>query len=122
MSVKLYEYAAASLAVTTLLGVNPVRFYPFGEAEEGVVSPYAVWQLVGGSPENLLNEIPREDAFSVQVDAYAATGSVASAVAKALRESFEPHGYVTAYNGDFREAETRLFRSSFTVEFLQSRN
>lgn len=113
--------AAASPVVTTMLGSVPTRFYPFGEAEESTPRPYAVWQLVSGSPENLLNEVPVEDAFSIQVDAYALTGTEASAVAKALRDAFEPHGYVTAYNGDFKESDTRLYRSSFTVEFIQPR-
>jgi hypothetical protein len=121
VSPKIFQYAAASAAVTALLGANPVRFFPFGEADEGVAKPYAVWQLVYGSPENLLNEVPKEDTYGIQIDAYALTGTQASAVAKALRAALEPYGYVTAYNGDFREADTRLFRSSFTVEFLQPR-
>jgi len=117
-----FQLALASATVTALLGTGPTRFYPFGEAEEGVAKPYAVWQLVYGSPANVLDQVPVEDAFGIQVDAYALTGSEAAAVAKALRDAFEPHGYVTAYNGDFREADTRLYRSSFTVEFIQPRN
>lgn len=122
MNQTIFQLAAAAAQVTTLLGTNPTRFFPFGEANEQTPRPYAVYQTVFGSPDNLLNAVPESDSIGIQVDAYALTGSQASAVAKALRDAFEPHGYVTAYNGDFRETDTRLYRSSFTVEFIQSRN
>jgi hypothetical protein len=80
-----------------------------------------VWQLVGGSPENLLAGIPNMDATRVQVDVYADKPSKARVIAIALRDAFEPHGYVTAYNFEIREPDTRLFRFSFSVEFMTPR-
>lgn len=117
-----FRIAAEDLAVTALLGTAPVRLYPFGEAESTVVKPYAVWQTVYGSPFNLLNEVPREDHWGVQIDCYALTIVGAHAVAKVLREAYEPHGYVVSYNSEFRESDTRLYRVSFTVEFHTSRS
>ncbi len=116
-----YQFAVQSSAVLALLGTSPTRFYPFGEAEEGVPTPYAVYQLVSGSPYNLLGQVPREDFFSTQIDCYADTGEESSALAKALRDAFERDGYVTTYNAELREADTRLFRNSFTVDFIAAR-
>lgn len=116
-----YQLATASPDVLALLGTTPTRFYPFGEAEEGVETPYAVWQLVYGSPYNLLGDAPREDSFGIQIDCYADTGDDASELSDALRESFEGDGYVVAFNGEWREADTRLFRVSFTVAFISAR-
>lgn len=122
MTPLIFAYAAGSSAVTALLGSAPVRFFEFGEAEEQKpATPYAVWQTVYGTPENLLNETPRADSWGVQVDSYAKTSSQARAVAKALRDAVEPHGYVVSWNGESHELDTRLYRYSFTVEFLDAR-
>jgi len=116
-----FQLAAADSAVRALLGTSPTRLYPFGEAEAAVAKPYAVWQTVYGAPWNVLNEVPREDRWGVQVDCYGLTSVSAAAVSQALRNVYERSGYVVAYNGELRESDTRLFRCSFTVEFQQSR-
>lgn len=112
--------AKASAGVLTALG-NPPRFYSFGEAPEGVAKPYAVWQVIGGQPENLLAGRPEEDQHVVQVDVYGASADSARDVTRALVAAFELDGYVTSWNGEFRDLDTRLFRLSFTVEFITSR-
>lgn len=115
------ELIAESSAVTDLLGSSPVRFYQFGEADQSTPKPYAVWQTVYGSPENKLAGIPDEDRWGVQVDAYARSPQEAQDVAEALRDALEPSAYVVAWNGDGREPDTRLYRYSFTVEFMTER-
>lgn len=121
MNPPIFELAAESEAVTDLLGSNPLRFYLFGEADQKTPRPYAVWQTVSGSPENLLNETPKGDSWGVQIDAYALTATAARDVGEALRDAFEPAGYVVAWNGEYREPDTKLYRYSFTVEFMTSR-
>lgn len=121
MTPNVFGMAVGSSAVLTLLGVTPTRFYMFGEADQNTVTPYAVWQLVYGTPENKLAGVPGEDTFGIQVDAYAKTASEARDVATALRDALEPNGYVVGWNGEGREPETRLFRFSFTIEFMAPR-
>lgn len=109
--------------VTALIGTSPTRFWPFasspqkGQAGYGV--PYGVFQSVYGTPENYLNELPDIDNLGVQVDSYGLTASSARAVAKALRNSLEPHGHVVSYNGEERDSETGLYRVGFTIELWQ---
>lgn len=121
MTPPIFDLVAASAAATALLGSNPTRFFLFGEASQGTAKPYAVWQTVYGNPENKLAGIPGEDRWGIQVDAYADTAASARNVAKALRDALEPEAYVTAWNGEFREPDTKLYRYSFTVEFMTAR-
>lgn len=121
----IFQYARNSTAVTALLGTTVTRFWPFGSArqpgEPGYGLPYAVWQIVYGTPTNYVNQLPDSDNAGIQVDAYGEEVDSARAVMIALRDAFEPHGYVTAYNGEDRDAATGLYRASFTVEFWTDR-
>jgi hypothetical protein len=109
-------------AVTDRLGTNPVRFWPFGLAPQGEQRPYAVHQLVYGSPENTLSCPPDLDNFGVQIDCYAKTVTDARGVAEVIRDAIEDgHAHVTAWNGESWERDTGLYRVSFTAEFWQNR-
>lgn len=120
----IFTLASASSAVRAFLktGSEVLRFYLFGEADQKTGVPYAVWQTIGGSPENYINQVPDADDWSTQVDVYAKESATqARDIAKALMEAFEGAAYVTAYNGEYREAETRLYRFSFTVDWITHR-
>lgn len=115
-----YDLVEASENVTELLG-NPPRFYAFGDAPQGVVMPYAVWQVVAGSPMNYLGEVPDADSVLIQIDVYAAESRTCRNVAFAIRDAVEPAAYVTSWRGEMRESETREYRTSFDVSFITVR-
>jgi hypothetical protein len=127
----IFSIAAADNSVKALLGSgadgDPVRFWPFGEAPRDANgrrahgTPYAVWQIVTGSPQNYLDKTPDMDGYGVQIDSYAESVSAAREVAQALRDCLEPHAYVTAWNGELRDFPTGLFRWTFTMAFLTQR-
>ena len=117
----IFPTCAADPAVTALLGTSPVRLFPFGMAPAGVAKPYAVWQQVGGSPENYLMGVPDIDSVTLQVDVYATTTSSAKAVAAALRDAIEPVAHVVAWRGESLDAETGNYRVSFDVDWWQGR-
>lgn len=122
MNTQVFQLAKDDAAVRALLASGAkLRFYGFGEAPEGATQPYAIWQLVGGFPENRLAGVPGMDTFIIQIDAYATREDDAREVAVTLRTALEPHGYLTGYNFEGREPNTRLFRVSFTMEFMESR-
>jgi hypothetical protein len=126
-----FSIAASDNSVKALLGPgtagNPVRFWAFGEAPRDAQgnpaggTPYAVWQIITGSAENYIDKIPDIDSHSIQIDCYSNSFSNSRDVAKALRDAMEPHAYVTAWNGEFRDQPTGLYRVSFTMEFLTPR-
>lgn len=113
----IFARAVASGAVTTMLGTNPTRLYLFGEAPQNVAKPYAVWQLISGSPYNQLKGVPQADRYTTQIDVYAATATSARAVAQALRDALEPSAYVVSWRGESRDQATSTYRYSFDVEF-----
>ena len=117
----IFQVAAADPGVTALLGIDPVRLFPFGEAPEGTPLPYAVWQLVSGSPENYLAGRPDMDGFTLQIDVYAATGSSVRAVGAALRDSIELRAHITRWGGESKDEATNRYRLSFDVGWLTPR-
>lgn len=117
----IFELAVKSAAVKAALGTNPTRLFLFGLAPEGVGLPYAVWQVVGGSPENYLTNRPNTDNFLIQIDVYGPDVDDVRAAAKALRDALEDHAHVTSWRGESRDSETRLYRSSFDMSFFTNR-
>lgn len=99
-----------------------LRFYAFGRAPQNVAYPYAVWQLVGGAPENFLDRVPDADSLSVQVDVYARPGDdteqEARTVAAALRDALEPKCYITGWRGESIDPDTGNFRIGFVCDWI----
>lgn len=120
MTAPIFQVCAASVAVTALLGAGPTRLYPHGEAPEGTVRPYAVWQVVSGSPLNYLNCVPSTDRYGLQVDVYAETASSAEEVVVALRRVIAQHAYVTGFGIDAKDKDTHSYRKGFDVAWLVS--
>ncbi|MFT7337630.1 MAG: hypothetical protein ACI92B_000952 [Marinobacter maritimus] len=117
----IFQVCSAAPAVTALLGTNPTRLWPFGEAPQDVALPYAVWQTINGLPENYLGERPDLDSWSIQIDVYADTATSARNAAKALRDSIEPAAYITRWGGESRDPTTKHYRYSFDVDWLVPR-
>lgn len=120
MTAPIFRVCSAAPAVTALLGTGPTRLYPHGEAPEGTARPYAVWQVVSGSPINYVNGVPDTDRYGLQVDVYAETASSADAVVTALRSVIARYAYVTGFGIDARDKDTHNYRKGFDVAWLVS--
>lgn len=116
----IFAMCQASSELTRLLGGNDLRVYPFGEAPQDVATPYVVHQLISGSPFNTLT-MPCADRFSLQIDVYAPDSMAARSVAWAVRQAIQGPAYVTGYNMDERDTDTRLWRYSFDTDWRISR-
>lgn len=121
MQPPLFQTVAADGTVQSVFGTNPVRVFPFGGAPEGVARPYAVWQIIGGTPENYLGNSPDLDTYLVQVDVYADTVTSAQNGAEALRDALEPLANIVSWRGGSRDNSTQHFRYSFDINFLTAR-
>lgn len=117
----IFPIIAADPACKALLGANPVRFLQFGFADQKTAKPYAVWQQVGGIPENYLGDIPDADTYNIQIDVYGLTSSSASSAAQAIRNAIEPVAHITSWRGQTRDNETKDYRLSFDVRWVQKR-
>lgn len=121
MDTPFFQVCKADPTVQALLGGALPRIYPFGEAPQLPVKPYAVYQWIGGSPFNMLNCRPDADRASLQVDVYGLTTQSTTTAAKAIRNAIELDSYVVGYRGDTRDEETKLYRTSFDVDWLVNR-
>lgn len=117
----IFEVCAADPAVTALLGTDPVRLFPFGEAPQDSDRPYAVWQVVTGAPENYVNQIPDIDSWTVQIDVYAPSVAESRNIAQVLRNAVEPEAHVVLWGGEYREPTTNFYRYSFDVDWFTNR-
>ena len=120
MTAPIFQVCAASPAITALLGTGPTRLYPHGEAPEGTAKPYAVWQVVSGSPINYLNCVPSTDRYGLQVDVYADTASEAEAVVAAMRRVIGQQAYITGFGIDTKDKDTHSYRKGLDVAWLVS--
>lgn len=50
-----FPLISESAEVTALIGYNPVRFYPFGAAPQGVTYPYLTYRAASITPINSLD-------------------------------------------------------------------
>ncbi|MDZ3990375.1 DUF3168 domain-containing protein [Pseudomonas sp. Teo4] len=122
MKAPIFEVCSQDAGVTALLGAGAdLRLYSFGEAPDGVVKPYAVWQLVNGTPENYLAGRPDADGFTLQVDVYGATDTSSRQVREAIRDAIELRAYVTRWGGESRDPTTNNYRTSFDVDWIVRR-
>ena len=117
----IFQLVSASPSVTALIGSSPVRFYPFGEAPQTVAKPYAVWQIIAGTPENYVSQRPDIDSYTTQIDCYAETATAARNVAKAIRDAVEDDAHVTSWRGEMRDEPTGLYRVGFDVSWHHPR-
>ena len=118
----IFDVCSQAASVGALLGTAPLRLWPFGDAPQtDKTLPYAVWQMIGGSPENYITGVPDMDSYLIQVDVYASTASSARDVSIALRDAIEPTAHITAWRGESVDLETRHYRSSFDVDWFTPR-
>lgn len=116
-----FPILSSNTGVTSFLGVSPTRVYPFGEAPQDVLKPYAVWQTISGSPENYLGDLPDADSYTVQIDVYANTSGSVIDSARAIRNALEPVAYVTSLGNTSRDTETRDYHYPMSVDFIVNR-
>lgn len=120
---KIFELIKNDLSVQAVLGVNPVRFFPFGNAPEKLNQPvYAVWQTIAGTPQNTLCCAPSSDIWIIQVDVWGNTANDVRNAATALIECLEKTCYIQRIGGDSIDFETKKYNYNFDVQIIQKRS
>ena len=117
----IFELCEVDADVITNLG-DPVRLFIFGDAKGTTLKPYAVWQTIGGAPENILNGTPDIDEFTIQVDVYSDSKESTRNVAKALRNVIEQHAHIVFWGGEGRDPVTRNHRYTFRADWFVERD
>jgi len=110
MEPKIYPIINASAPLKALIGSDPVRFFPWGQAPQNTEYPYVTYGSNGASPENYLDRVPDVDNISTQIDVWADKGSDCLQVATLIRDLIEPHGHMIGFGNTERDQETQAYR------------
>lgn len=117
----------ASLIYPTLKDAAPVaaivgtRIYR-DHAGDSPGEPYVVWSLVAGVPIHPLGQTPPTDRYSVSIDCFSPTEVQSDALVVACRNAVEAIGRLSSGIQSLgREAETNLWRYTFTVDIFRDR-
>jgi hypothetical protein len=114
----IFYLLSGDVGVAALLGADDAcRVFPAGSAPPDVATPYVTWQLIAGSPENLMSDKPGSDRCVIQFDAWGDAHASTKAATLAVRDAVETVGYVVAFNPSDRDNETNRYRYSFDAEF-----
>jgi len=122
----IFSIVSQNAACRALLkdGKKEFRFYSFGMAPQGVAYPYAVWQIISGTPDNNLTSGDYDaEEIQIQVDVYSShsQGSiVARDVANKIMTAIKPVAYTTSFRAEERDFETMNYRSSFDSSWINA--
>lgn len=95
-------------AVQSVFG-TPVRIYPFGDARPNELRPYAVHQLIVGTPLNCLDDPPPADDERIQFSIWGDSTPQVLAAVVALRACLQGYGYINSYSDAGRDPETKRY-------------
>lgn len=119
---EIFPLVSQDAGCIAVLGTNPTRFWPFGQAPQNETRPYAVHQLVSAQPSGNVAGPSCVDSVSLQIDAYAQDANGARAVANAIAKVIDNfHGVVSSWNGESIDDPTGLYRVIFTADFFTKR-
>lgn len=119
---KVYTLLQASSPVVNLVGT---RIYRHGTAPQGVVAPYITWFVPSSAPENTLDEVPKIDNATVQVDCWSNNTGAGDleieTLAKAVRDAIEPSYHMIVGPTDGQDPETKRYRCTMLFSFWTDR-
>lgn len=117
MNPPVFALLSAATPVTAIVGTNPVKVFPGGEAPQGTVVPYVTYQIISGIPENYLSERPDLDDIRVQINCWGATRAAAKALYDAVQHALEMDAHEVSFNDDSKDPETLNWRHSTDFRF-----
>ena len=121
-----FRVLAADSAVTDLIGTNPVRCFPHGQAPQGVAYPYVTHMAPSIRPINSLDSggAPADTAL-VQVSIWSsnagAPAASAAEVYRAVRAALEADHDIEAMRDMGRDPETGSYRIDLDVRMFSHR-
>lgn len=90
-----------------------------GNPDEG--APYIVWRLLTATPELTTQRRAPADRCSISVDVFASNEDERETLTKAARDALEPHGHILTIQSLGKDADTRLWRMTFDMDWFIAR-
>ncbi|WP_447902702.1 tail completion protein gp17 [Stenotrophomonas pavanii] len=102
--------------VRQVLG-DPVRLF-LGNAPQNTPLPYATWEVVNGSPTEMLSDPPPADGWRVRMTVWGEVLTQANGAAVAIRDAIERVGSIESYNPTPDSDGTDAIGISFDARLL----
>lgn len=120
MIVPVFSILSTAAPVTAIVGQNAIWQdtlpQKFGDKRR-----YITWAIVGGAPENYLDEVPTFDSGRVQLDCWADEAKVCRDLMIASRNAIEPHAHMLGTPMSMYEPESKLYRYLLEFQFWERR-
>lgn len=118
----IFAICAADSTVVSLIGdSSALRFFPFGNAPQNELKPYAVFQTTSGIPENYLGTRPNIEQWTVTVECYAKTIDTVRQVSAAIRDAIETECHITGWRSEEYDSTTGLYSMAFDSDWFVKR-
>lgn len=111
----------ASSAVKALIGSSPVRCWEDVVPQETPARPYLVWSIVGGVPENYLDQVPTMDSGRVRIGVWSTSVTERRTLANAVIAAIEPSAHMVGIPVGTYEPETGLYGYWIDFQFWVAR-
>jgi len=122
MTPPVFALLNASAAVKALIGASPMRCWEDVAPQESTpLRPYIVWSVVGGTPENYLDQVPTMDSGRVRLGVWSNSVTERRTLANAVIAAIEPSAYMVGIPVGTYEPETKLFGYWIDFQFWVAR-
>ena len=115
-----YALLSASTVIAAVFG-TPIRIWPWGEARQQIMRPYATWGVVSGVPQNYLGQVPDIDSMLIQIDVWTDTAEECLDAATAIRDELEPAAHMVSFGSMDRDPDTKAYRMTLEFDFWTDR-
>lgn len=121
MIIPVYDWLRESSTIRSLLG-EPSRIYRTLSPQDEVY-PLIIWQVVAGTVENYLGQVPGMDNAIIQFDVYGRDEEEVEMLAFAVSRTLEAKGHQRGVPRDTYEGQpTKLYRVSIDFSFWENRS
>lgn len=108
-------------AVTNIVGTFAI-WQDVLPQQYGTKRKYVTWSIVGGTPENYLDQLPTMDSGRVQIDCWAEDPVTCQNLMIAVRNAIEPHAHMISTPLSGFESDTKLYRYLLEFQFWELRS
>lgn len=113
---------SAGAAVKAIVGTSPPQIWEDVQPQDHATKrPYIVWSVIGGVPENYLDQVPTMDSGRVRIGIWSTSVTERRNLMAAVRAAIEPSAHMVGIPVGTYEPETKLYGYWMDFQFWVSR-
>lgn len=113
---------APGTAVKAIVGTSPPMIWEDVVPQEFALRrPYIVWSIIGGTPENYLDQVPTMDSGRVRIGVWSLSPTERRTLMAAVRTAIEPSAHMVGIPVGTYEEDTKLYGYWMDFQFWVAR-